>query len=111
MRLLRNGLLSRPSLREKRFLLLTRDDGELVGAVLLPGDPLGLLHEQRAEALVLELAWVPGGDGHHAAVHVQLADDGDAVLQLRPDGEKEKRPLFRVRYSVTYDFRVEDNGR
>ena len=67
------------------ILLLTRDDGELVGAVLVPGDPLGLLHEEGAEALVLELAGVARAHRDHAAVDVELAHDGDALLQLGPE--------------------------
>lgn len=54
--------------------------------MLLAGDALGLLHEQHAEALVLEARGVPGADGHHATVHVQLADDGAAAsCQLGPE--------------------------
>ena len=63
---------------------LTRDDGEFGGAVLIPGDALGLLHEERAEAAVLELAGVARRHRHHAAVHVQLAHHRHAALQLGP---------------------------
>ena len=64
---------------------LTRDDGELPGAVFVPRDALCLLHEQSAEAAVLELARVPRRHRHHAPVHVQLAHHRHAALQLRPE--------------------------
>ena len=52
--------------------------------MLLQGDPLSLLHEQGAEALMLELGGVSGGHGNNAAVHMELANNGAASLQLWP---------------------------
>ncbi len=52
-----------------------RDDRELSRPVLVPRYPLGLLHQERAEALVLKLGRVPPAHGHHGPVDVQLSDD------------------------------------
>lgn len=65
----------------------TRDDADLATSMLLPRDPLRLLHQQRAEAAVLELARVPTVQGHGGAVHVQLADQtGLLARELGAEG-------------------------
>lgn len=53
--------------------------------MLLPGDACSFLHEEHAEALVLELGRVAGVDGDGCAVHVQLTHHGDVALQLRAE--------------------------
>ena len=58
------------------------DDGDLGGAVLVPGDALGLCHEQRPIPLVLEFGVVPRVHRHRRAVHVKLADHGHAAAEL-----------------------------
>lgn len=80
-----------------------RDDSNLGRTVLLAGDALSFLHEQRAEALMLELeerkvrrGMRVGGDGSGVylggvatmdgdcrAVNVQLAHHGGVGQQLR----------------------------
>eukprot|EP01085_Mycamoeba_gemmipara_P005113 Mycagemm_TRINITY_DN10189_c0_g1::TRINITY_DN10189_c0_g1_i2::g.5113::m.5113 type:complete len:331 gc:universal TRINITY_DN10189_c0_g1_i2:1783-791(-) len=64
----------------------TRDYRNLYRVMFVPRDPLRLLHEQSAEALVLKLGRIAIVDGHHGAVDVQLAYDRAATLQLGPEG-------------------------
>ena len=52
----------------------------------MASDPLGLLHQQHAVALVLELGGIPGVHRHHAPVHMQLSHDGTASFQLWAEG-------------------------
>ena len=52
--------------------------------MLLQSNPFSFFHKQGAKALVLELCWVPGGHRNHAAIHMELPDNGTAALELRP---------------------------
>ena len=61
-----------------------RNDCDFLTPVLLPGDPLGLLHEQGPEALVLELGGVPVMDRDNGAVNMQLSHHAAPALDLRP---------------------------
>jgi len=64
-----------------------RDDADLSATVLLSRDALRLLHQQRAEAAVLELARIPSVHGHCGAIHVQLPDQTRLLSsELRAEG-------------------------
>mmetsp|Transcript_10155 Transcript_10155/g.28959 ORF Transcript_10155/g.28959 Transcript_10155/m.28959 type:complete len:209 (-) Transcript_10155:1095-1721(-) len=66
---------------------------DLLRPVLLPRYALGLLHQQRAESLVLELRRVPLRNGHGGSVHVELADDaGRHVVDLLEEGGRARLP-------------------
>ena len=54
--------------------------------MFVASDPLGLLHQQHAVALVLELRGIPGVHWHHTPVHMQLSHDGAASFQLCAEG-------------------------
>ena len=64
-----------------------RNDGELPAVVLLARDPLGLLHQQLAETLVLELLGVPAVDANRRAVDVLAGGakgSSEAVAKIEP---------------------------
>ena len=65
-----------------------RYDGHLVGSVFFFGDARRLLHQQRAEPLVLEFGRIAAAHRHHASVHVQLAHDRHPAAQFRPEGQR-----------------------
>jgi len=59
------------------------DDSQLGAAVLIPGNALCSLHEERPESLMLELVLIARRHSHRRSVHMQLPDDGAAALQFR----------------------------
>lgn len=83
-----------------------RDNSKLVGSMFLPCNPLSLLHEQRTEPLVLELARVASGDRNSSAVYVELAHNGSAVVQFSAvsGGAAQRRSYAQIQRSPSAGF-------
>mmetsp|Transcript_45783 Transcript_45783/g.89471 ORF Transcript_45783/g.89471 Transcript_45783/m.89471 type:complete len:469 (-) Transcript_45783:329-1735(-) len=70
-----------------------RNDQYFIRSVLLVGDPLRLLHQQRPEALVLKFGGVPFRHPHRRPVDVQLPHDRRRHFgDLRPEGHVARLP-------------------
>jgi hypothetical protein len=53
--------------------------------MLIFGDSLGLLHEHRSIALMLELVGVPRVDWHYRTIHMELSNQRTVFAELWPE--------------------------